>query len=343
VSRTPLENRLRDLRIDAPDDLAVRARARALSAERPRRRLTPALVAAVVAVALVVLATANEAAAYFVPAYGRAIAGTPLGVLTQPLLRAGGQTAEQVTPVGTTVKSSGHSIQLVGAYADGLQTTIYLQVDGQPLAAPATPTSKVAGDRYLASMELTDDAGHRYAARGGSGSSVTDFEPLTGPAARTGVHLTLRVTALMDMSYTPRSKHDAPPTVNGSWTFHFTLKQRPAVGLPLPAPLTIGDTTYTFTSIRAADTMAVQIRLRGGAVTRWKQIKPVPGGPPPGTMDPYSVELYNAAGTRQRIGYGMLGGDRIDASWVLDGTGRYRLHVGPDQSGADYWFDVPKS
>jgi hypothetical protein len=341
VSRTPLDTRLRSLAIEAPDDFVARARARAQAAERPRRRLTPALVAAVVAAVLGVLATANEAAAYLVPAYGRAVADTPLGLLTQPLLRAGGQTVEQVTPFGTTVTSAGHSIQLVGAYADGLQTTIYLQVDGQPLAAPAGPTGKVVGDRYMAGMELTDDAGHRYQEHGGSGSSVTVFEPLRGPAARSGVRLTLHVTRLWDLSVAPRSKQDAPPHVDGSWTFRFTLKQRPAVDLALPAPLTIGDTTYTFISIRAADTMAVRIEVSGGAVTRWSQISG-PGGARPDTMEPYRVELYNAAGVAQRIGFGSFGGDQIDASWVLDGSGRYRLHVGADQGGADYWFDVPR-
>lgn len=339
MSRTPLDTRLRRLAVETPDDLVAQARTRA--AGRPRRRLTPALVAAAVAVAVVVLATANEAAAYFVPAYGRAIADTPLGLLTQPLLRAGGQTAEQVTPIGTTVTSAGHSIQLVGAYADGLQTTIYLQVDGQPLAAPVTATGKVMGDRWSASMELTDDAGRSYQARGSSGSSVTDFEPLRGPAARSGVQLTLRVTRLWDMGVPTRSKRDAPPHVDGNWTFHFTLRQRPAVDLALPAPVTIGDTTYTFTSIRAADTMAVKIRVSGGAVTRWGQIGGAP--PPPATMAAYRVELYDAAGVAQRIGYGGFGGDRIDASWVLDGSGRYRLHVGPAEGGADYWFDVPRS
>lgn len=129
--------------------------------------------------------------------------------------------------------------------------------------------------------------------------------------------------------------------MGGNWTFHFTLRQRPAVDLPLPTPLTIGDTTYTFVSIRAADTMAVKIKVSGGAVTRWSAIKG-PGAPTPGTMEPYRVELYNAAGVAQRIGFGSFGGDQIDASWVLDGSGRYRLHVGPDQGGADYWFDAPR-
>jgi Domain of unknown function (DUF4179) len=331
VSRTPLDIRLRRLAVETPDDLVARARSRA--AGQPRRRLTPALVAAAAVAALVALVTVNEAAAYFVPAYGRAIADTPLGLLTQPLLRAGGQTAEQVTPIGTTVTSDGHSIQLVGAYADGLQTTIYLQVDGQPLAAPIAPGGKVVGDRYSASMELTDDAGRHYQERGSSGSSATDFEPLRGPAARSGVRLTLRVTRLWDHSVAPRSKHDAPPHVDGNWTFTFTLRQRPAVDLARPAPLTIGDTTYTFTSIRAADTMAVKIRVSGGAVSRWAAS---------GATDAYRLELYNAAGAPQRIGYGSFGRDQIDTSWVLDGSGRYRLHVGPAQGGADYWFDVPR-
>src|SRR5262249_41799875 len=88
VSRTPLETRLRSLAIEPPDDLVARAQARVRAFGRPRHRLTPALVAALVAAALVVLATANEAAAYLVPAYGRADAGTPPGRPAPALLRA---------------------------------------------------------------------------------------------------------------------------------------------------------------------------------------------------------------------------------------------------------------
>lgn len=268
----------------------------------------------------------------------------PLGVLTQPLLHAGGQTVEQVTRVDQTVTSAGHRIRLVGAYADGLQTTVYLQVDGQPMAAPVSPGGKVMGDHYLASVELTDDSGRHYTPRGGSGTSVLDFEPLSGTAAGTGVRLTLHVSQLHDLTYHSAigGKHDVPPHVDGSWTFHFTLKQRPAHELPLPAPLQVGDTTYTFTSIRSADTLAVKIKVGGGAVRRWNQMKPGETGLPPGVADAYRVHLYDAAGRPQRKGYGSLGGDRIDLSWVIDGPGRYRLHMGGAQSGADLWFDVPR-
>ena len=64
MSRTPLESRLRDLAIEAPDDLAARARARARGPER-QRRLTPALVAAscVLVTGEVTGATSSPAAA----------------------------------------------------------------------------------------------------------------------------------------------------------------------------------------------------------------------------------------------------------------------------------------
>lgn len=292
------------------------------------------------AILLALAAAANAAATYFAPAYGQALADSPTGPITEPLLRASGLTAGAVTPFDQSVTSAGHTIRLVGAYSDGLQTTVFLQVDGQPLAAPRSPGGKVWGDRYGAEMRLTDQFGRQYAPYGTSGTSVSVYEPLSGPAAVVGARLTLHLSRLYDMSRrnTAAGPEERPPSVDGDWTFRFVLVQRPAHALPLPAPIHIGDTTYTFTSVRAAATLSVRIRVSGGAVSRWNQ--PGPGGGVRGDeAGAYLVELYDRTGRPQREGFG---GDSIDLSWILDGPGRYRLHVGGTQ-GVDVWFDVPKS
>lgn len=327
--------------IDTPADLAAKAKARASAPTRGRRGRTAVLVAAALVLTLLLASGADVAAAYFVPGYAKAVADTPLGVLTEPLLHANGQTPAQITASGQTVTSSGHTIRLIGAYADELQTTIYLQVDDQPLAAPASPTGKVVGDRYTANVELRDQFGRTYQERGGSGTSSLDFEPLTSSAARTGIGLTLHISRLYDMTTLTANGQGGPAYVDGDWTFQFTLKQRRALVLPLPAPLTVGKLTYTFTSIKAADTFAVKITVSGGDIQRLDQIAPA-SGPSVNDLSAYQVDLYNQAGEPQRISYGSLDRSHINASWVLDGTGRYRLHVGGPQ-GTDYWFDVPTS
>src|SRR2546423_8590196 len=98
-------------------------------------------------------------------------------------LRASGPSPADVTPVDQVATSSGHTIRLVAAYADGIQTVVYLQVDGQPLAEPANGTGKVLGDRYLAEQTLTDQFGRPYQWAGGSGATLTVYQPLAGPAA----------------------------------------------------------------------------------------------------------------------------------------------------------------
>jgi hypothetical protein len=331
-----LESRLRDLEFDVPGDLSFRAKAGA--AAKPGRRVHLSRVAVTLAVLLVVAVAANAGATYFAPTYGQALADGPAGAITEPLLRASGLTAGAVTPVDLSATSDGHTIRLVGAYADGLQTVVFLQVDGRPLAVPSPPVGKVAADEYLADETLTDQFGRHYASRGGSGTSWTVYEPLAGPASTVGGRLTLHVSRLTatregDPSGGPDVR---APHFDGDWTFHFVLVSRPAQDLPRPAPIRLGDTTYTFTSVRAATTLAVHIRVSGGAVSRWN------AGLGGDLGDAYFVELYDRAGRPQREGFGEFGGDSIDLSWFLAGPGRYRLHVGSAAQGADVWLDVPR-
>lgn len=340
-----LESRLRALEIEVPAGLAARAKTGAAARPTVGRRRLPAL-ARTLAVLAVLAVAANAVVTYFAPAYGQALADSPIGPLTQPLLRAGGLSAGDVTPVDQSVTSSGHTIQVVGAYADGIQTTIYMQVDGRPLAAPAHGVGKVWGDRYLAAETLTDQFGRSYEPRGTSGTTVTVFEPLAGPAAALGGRLTLHVTRLWLVREGPDPGNpESAPHVDGDWTFRFTLTQRPAHDLPLPGPLRIGDTTYTFTAVQAASVMTVKIRVSGGAVERWNAATSgrVSGPLPSDVIDPYLTELYDEGGRAQRGGYGGGDGATIDRSWVLHGPGRYRLHIGDVQSGVDVWFTVPGS
>jgi hypothetical protein len=197
--------------------------------------------------------------------------------------------------------------------------------------------------RYFADLTLTDQFGRSYQARGGSGTTQTDFEPLAGPASVLGGRLTLHV-ARLSLTQGPSAGQRVPPHVDGDWRFHFTLVPRQAHQLPLPRPLEIGDTKYTFTSVQAASIMAVKIRVSGGAVERWNAVTAsrVPGPMPPDVFSYYQTELYDVAGRRQPESYGEFGGDSINVSWVLQGPGRYRLHVGDPKGGTDVWFTVLK-
>jgi hypothetical protein len=337
---SPLDSRLRRLTVDTPDGLAARARAGAAEPRVAAGRRTLPRFAVALALLLVAVVTVTGAGSYFAPRYGQALADSPVGPITDPLLRASGLAAGEVTPVNQTVTSAGHTIDLVAAYGDGIQTTVYLQVDGLPMAAPYQGKGKVMGDRYLAGETLTDQFGRTYEPRGGSGTTLTVFEPLAGPAAALGGRMTLRITRLTSMQ--PGGDLRVAPRVDGDWTFRFTLLPRPARDLALPAPVRIGDTTYTFTSVRAASILAVHIRLSGGAVGRWDAASSQPGSLPASVITAYQTQLYDERGLPQRVSSGSFGGSSMDLSWVLEGPGHYRLHLGDPQGGADLWFNVPR-
>ncbi|TMF83541.1 MAG: hypothetical protein E6I07_12945 [Chloroflexi bacterium] len=101
--------------------------------ERPRRRKHGRLVAAVLA-ALALLVIGNGIAAYIAPRYGQALAQVPLvGGISAKLLEFSGVTASKVTVVNDSSPSSGHTVRLVAAYADGLRTVLFIAIDGKGL------------------------------------------------------------------------------------------------------------------------------------------------------------------------------------------------------------------
>jgi hypothetical protein len=263
----PLEHRIRELRIRTPPALvpaAIAAAARPStiagrgfgSSARPRAaRRRVALGAGLIAALL----AANAVGTYFVPRYGQALANAPfLGAASGPILRSVGLDGSSLTELSGSTTSNGHTLQLVSGYADSVRTVVFVQVDGRPLEAP----SKTSYGFYLHGT-LSDQFGHTYhQVFGGAQGAASSFEPMVWPATATGARLTLHVTALMPTGY-------GDSTVKGDWSLTFTLTQQPGRLLDLPAPLQVGDTTYTFTRMQVSgDLFELNWSITGGAATR---------------------------------------------------------------------------
>ena len=66
-----------------------------------------------------------------------------------------------------------------------------------------------------------------------------------------------------------RTRKGSDSTVKGDWSLTFTLTQQPGRLLDLPAPLQVGDTTYTFTRMQVSgDLFELNWSITGGAATR---------------------------------------------------------------------------
>src|SRR5438045_9779143 len=102
------------------------------SVQAQPRHWIPARLLAAVTAALALLVIANGAAAYYAPRYGQALAQVPLvGGISAKLLEFSGVTASKVTVVNDSSTSSGHTVRLVAAYADGLRTVVFVAIDGR--------------------------------------------------------------------------------------------------------------------------------------------------------------------------------------------------------------------
>jgi hypothetical protein len=213
----------------------------------PARRAAYRVGAAAVALALI--GAINLAAAYYFPRYGTALANAPLvGGVSRAFLSDAGLLTADTSALNGVSTSNGHTLRLIGGYADGLQTVFLIEIDGQSLAKAGPPRKT---DHYLVvdrGATLTDQFGHTYQ-RDGSPSGdqrPVVFSPLVSPAAENGARLTLHVDGLVNVGSTQ--------FVAGDWTLHATLFAHSAHSIPLPAPMTLAGNTYTFTSIRSSAT-----------------------------------------------------------------------------------------
>ena len=322
-----------------PAAFAVRA--------RPRRRRIPWLVAVAVA-ALALLVIANSAAAYYAPSYGQALAQVPVvGGINAKLLDFYGVTTQNVTAVNDSSTSSGHTVHLVAAYADGLRIVVYLDVDGRGLTGNPKAFGRHEGD-YGVGIEdgfsLTDQFGHSYKLAGPGGGNLFQFEPLVWPASKVGARLTLHISYLQRLWL----EGDASQrTQRGDWTLHATLTAEPVHVLPVPAPLRTANAVYTFTSLRATPTA---VRLT------WTTTGPLIDDPRlthHGTpaeaklFQEYLLpRLFDEAGNQMPSGtIGVTFSRPVETEFngFVHGPGRYRLQLGDALTDAGYevWIVVP--
>lgn len=220
------------------------------------------------ALALGLIGGINLAGAYYFPRYGTALANAPLvGGVSRTFLSDAGLLTADTSALNDVSASNGHTLRLVGGYADGLQTVFLVEIDGQSLANAGPPRKS---DHYLVvdrGATLTDQFGHTYQRDGtpsGDQRPVV-FSPLVSPAAENGARLTLHVDGLVNVGSTQ--------FVAGDWTLHATLFAHQAHNLPLPAPMSLAGNTYTLTSIRSSATrFEISWKVFGPGVARaWNE------------------------------------------------------------------------
>ncbi len=211
---------------------------------------------------LLLLLGVNIGGAYYAPSYAGALAKFPaVGSVPGPPLGAAGLSQGAMTPLNSSAFSSGHDIQLVGGYADQLRIVIFYNIDGRPVSTPSKSLRT-----YEIQGSLRDQFGHTYRQAYDPWTTAATFEPLSGLAIGVGARLTLDVSGLV-----PTGPGMTP--VQGNWQLPLTLIQRALHPLPLPAPITVGDTIYTFTATDlSGNRLTAKWSVQGGAVERIRSL-----------------------------------------------------------------------
>lgn len=257
------------------------------------------------------------------------------------MLHFSGLDASRVIPLHESVTSSGHTVKLIGAYADSERTVLFIEVDGQAHGLPTKQQSCC-----YAESTLTDQFGHSYQRVFSVDALAPTLGPLAGPASNLGARLTLHISSLMPTGpgFTQAS---------GDWVLHLTLIQQAGIVLPLPAPVTANGVTYTFTSLHLSRLrIKVNYTLSGPLVDQQRKLAYTPGARP-APSDPNSFvfqyarpRLLNAAGVEAQMWeWGMtlprqgpaLGG----LTAVLPGPGTYVLILGDLPGAATVQIRVP--
>lgn len=248
-----LEERLRELDVDAPD--AGRVAAKVLARHSRKRSLRiPRSVTVPAAVALLVVIVA-----YFVPAADLAVAEKAPwgGEVVQWAGLVGAK--DRITVVDETANSSGVRVTLQGAYADATRTVLLMHTD--PAAMP---------DGF--STSLTDQFARSYRLGGASANALTGdmalhFEALAFPDAITGARITLHMSRLettpgqiVNGTWEPSPRQ----VVTGTWELAAALGVDQARTLPAPAPADLGPAHFRFTSVTYTPaTIDVEIEVTG--------------------------------------------------------------------------------
>lgn len=193
------------------------------------------------------LCLANGVAAYFLPAYAAALASAPIiSAVSQPALDIAGLSAGEVRPINQRGSLNGVTVTLAGGYADGVNTTLFLQLDG------------ITKDNGFGGLYLTDQFGQRYDLTGGVGIGVgaypAFFQPLRGAAAQVGARLTLHAIV----------GHGLRPEPSGEIQLHATLLANSAKRLATPQPIVSEGSTYSVLGLEYSNNaIAVHTRMSG--------------------------------------------------------------------------------
>ena len=333
-----LERTLLQLHFDIPAGLIERAMTAATRdpiRARPgvHRRASTRLLTAVAAGAVAVV-VANVVAAYLAPIYGQALADAPIvGNVAGTVLRYSGLDANKITTVNDSATSSGHTLKLMGAYADTERTVLLIEVDGQP---HHLPNKQQACCAVLGT--LSDQFGHTYHQVNNPDQLSPTFEPLDWPANQVGARLTFHSNTLADTQITA-----------GNWDLHVTLVQVKGRVLPVPSPVIANGITYTFTSLHLSGTrLRILYKLSGTPVDELR--KRVYSSAPPVDNSFYQQylmpQLTDAAGNKAMlVESGMTlpkqGPAEAQYTAVVPGPGQYELTLGNAAGLAKVVIDVP--
>ena len=309
----------------------------------PRAIQIPSVVAAVV----IAILLANVAAAYFAPRYGNALADAPgIGPISKSVLGAVGLDGGNLTTVGDSATSSGHTLKLVAAFADGLRTVFFVSIDGQGLTGNAKSYGQSQGEYGVDynGLTLTDQFERSYGGRGIGGPTELQFEPLQWPASQVGARFTLHVTGLDAMWM-----RDATP-IAGDWTLHATLVGTPAHVITLPANVEVAGSVFKFTGITASETEVVVHWTVAGPYNEafgnllLNQSRSTDPYADPLVVNYYTPRMYDEAGDvlkMQDWGFGWPKNSPVEGEMTvfIPGPGRYRIQLGAAVDAR--WIVVP--
>jgi hypothetical protein len=313
-------------------------------------RVVGGVAATVIAILLI-----NVIAAYFAPKYERALADTGVGAISQRLLSAFGLKAGDVTAVSDSATSAGHTLKLVGAYADGLRSVLFIEIDGRGLGGNPKQYGLHPGDWGINydDITLTDQFGHSYGGAGLGGPSDLQFQPLAWPASEVGGRLTLHITGIWAMwKFLKQGPNNTEAlTTHGDWSLHVTLISAPYHTITLPAPVHSPMADYTFTGISASETeMVLHWTVGGPANVQVRAQQSTPQSPNSDPManplmrDYFTPRVFDAGGSEVQMqdwgfSWPKTGPAQGEMTVFINGPGRYRIQLG----GAvdSLWVDVP--
>ncbi len=311
------------------------------AAARRRTFVSPRLAMPLVA-GLLLVALLNVVVVYFAPRYGNALADAPgIGPISSRLLSAVGLDGVGVRALDDSSTSSDHTLKLVGGYADGLTTVLFVSIDGKGLTGDPKTYGTHPGDYGLSpnDIKMTDQFGHSYDFSGTFGPTDPSFEPLAWPASEVGARLTLHVTALEAIWLMGTGKDSI---IRGDWTLHATLASEPAHAITLPQPVTTERAVYTFVSVSASATLLVMHWTVSGPSVDEVRSSPELGTPSSsGVMSDYfTPQVFDASGRVMQFsewGYTWpKSGPALGEMTVyISGPGRYRIQFGGALAGVD--------